>query len=330
MNYKVSVCISVFNSEKFLKRCIDSILSQTLEEIQIVIVNDGSTDNSGKIIDEYEGLYPDKLVCVKQENRGLAQGRQMGINNATGQFIAFLDADDYVRKDAYEKMYNSAIKHGVDIVECETVRGDKIISSEYNGVHECHKILKEYFNFGELQPMLWLRMYRQELFTDNTLPTIHVNNEDIFAFPLLLHNAKSIYFLKEPLHVYSVDNEESVMNIVKGLDYSKILNNRRKTLEVVPFLLKSIGVDNINEKYSEEFEFFKARTILNFSLSRLGRINVTERLEIASTATGCDVMVLNPYFRKLNHFNNWIQLTIRFLGLRSTIRLYLFFKYRQL
>ena len=128
MNYKVSVCISVFNSEKFLKRCIDSILSQTLEEIQIVIVNDGSTDNSGKIIDEYEGLYPDKLVCVKQENRGLAQGRQMGINNATGQFIAFLDADDYVRKDAYEKMYNSAIKHGVDIVECETVRGDKIIS----------------------------------------------------------------------------------------------------------------------------------------------------------------------------------------------------------
>ena len=108
--FQVTLCISIYNSEKFLRRCLDSVVSQTLKRLEIILVNDGSTDSSLKIMNEYRDKYPNNIKVISQENKGLAQGRQTGIDHANGEFIAFLDSDDYVKKDAYEKMYDSAIK----------------------------------------------------------------------------------------------------------------------------------------------------------------------------------------------------------------------------
>ena len=140
---KVSVCISIYNGEQFLRKCLDSVVCQTLKEIEVVLVNNGSTDFSLDIMNEYKQKYPNIIRVYSQEDRGLAQGRQTGIDNAKGEFVAFLDADDSVSKDAYEKMYDSAVKHNVDIVECMSSRNGKIIHSKYEGVKKSSKILQD-------------------------------------------------------------------------------------------------------------------------------------------------------------------------------------------
>ena len=106
---KVSVIVPIYNVEKYIEKCINSLLSQTLEDIQIILVNDGSKDNSGNIAKEYEKNNKDRVIYVEKENGGLSDARNYGLKYATGDFIAFLDSDDYIEKNAYEEMYNKAI-----------------------------------------------------------------------------------------------------------------------------------------------------------------------------------------------------------------------------
>ena len=102
---KVSVIVPIYNVEKYLEKCINSLLSQTLEDIQIILVNDGSKDNSGNIAKECEKNNKNRIIYVEKENGGLSDARNYGLKYATGDFIAFLDSDDYIEKNAYEEIY---------------------------------------------------------------------------------------------------------------------------------------------------------------------------------------------------------------------------------
>lgn len=115
---KVSVIIPAYNVEKYFKECLDSLMEQTLSEIQIIIVNDGSTDGTQKIIDEYAGKYPDKITAVVQPNGGQSNARNNALQYVRGKYIAFIDADDYVYKDYFEKLYTAAEKQKSDLVIC--------------------------------------------------------------------------------------------------------------------------------------------------------------------------------------------------------------------
>ena len=110
---KISIIVPVYNSEKYLRRCLDSLQNQSFKDIEIIIVNDGSTDNSQQIIDEY--CNDRRIVCYNQKNSGQAAARNFGLHNANGDFILFVDSDDYVELDFCEKMYFTIIK-GYDIV----------------------------------------------------------------------------------------------------------------------------------------------------------------------------------------------------------------------
>lgn len=125
---KVSVIVPVYNAEKYLQECLDSIKGQTLEEIEIIIVNDGSTDSSEKICKVYcESDSRFKLLC--QENGGLAAARKTGMLAAKGEYIGFVDSDDWIEFDMFDKMYSKAHETGVDIVFCNCIRetGNKSI-----------------------------------------------------------------------------------------------------------------------------------------------------------------------------------------------------------
>lgn len=321
---KVSVCISIYNGEGFLRKCLDSVVCQTLKEIEIVLVNNGSTDLSLEIMNEYKEIYPNIIRVYSQEDRGLAQGRQTGIDNARGEFVAFLDADDYITKDAYALMYASAIKHNVEIIECMTLKDGKIIQSKYKGVRKTSEILRDYFSNGDIPSMIWLRLYKRSLFANPVMPNIYVNNEDIFAFPCLLYMAKDIYYLKEQLHYYSTDNNQSVMFEIdkKISNEEKIIQNRVKTLDVVRHLEKFIGKKNINKKYSDEFNAFIARTVLNFCLNQFKSISVKESIEIACRKTDVNLNYLNNSFKNLKHFNKFIQKSVNLFGLEKTVFFY--------
>lgn len=121
--YKVSVIIPIYNTEKYLKRCLDSLFKQTLENIQIIFVNDCTPDNSLSIIKQEMDKYPEKKANVNiinhKKNRGLAAARNTGFSLAEGEYIICLDSDDWIEIDMYEKMYNAARKNQADIVICD-------------------------------------------------------------------------------------------------------------------------------------------------------------------------------------------------------------------
>ena len=116
---KVSIIVPVYNVEKYITKSLESLVNQTLEDIEIIIVNDGTKDNSMKIVREFAIKNPKKIVCLEKQNGGLSDARNYGIPYAKGEYIAFLDSDDYVELDMYEKMYKLAKKENSDMVECD-------------------------------------------------------------------------------------------------------------------------------------------------------------------------------------------------------------------
>ena len=114
---KVSVVIPIYNTEKYLKRCLDSVINQTLEDIEIILVDDASPDNAGELCDEF-AKKDARIKVIHKENGGLGFARNSGIEVACGEFIAFLDSDDYVEEDMYEKLYNTAIEKNVQTCLC--------------------------------------------------------------------------------------------------------------------------------------------------------------------------------------------------------------------
>ena len=133
--FKVSVCVSVYNSENQLNKCLNSLSVQTLgEELEIIVVDDGSTDSSYEIMSDFQRKHPKQVKLIRQENKGLAQGRQTGINSSSGEYLAFLDTDDYFLENALEKMYKTALLYNSDIVECITSKGGELVKSNYVGL----------------------------------------------------------------------------------------------------------------------------------------------------------------------------------------------------
>lgn len=124
---KVSVIIPIYNAENYLKKCIESVLHQTLQGVEIILVDDGSTDGSGAICDQYSVFQ--NIKVLHQENKGLSAARNTGLDAATGDYVAFLDSDDYVDPEMYNEMYLTAKKENVDIVYCNyaVVKNDKIL-----------------------------------------------------------------------------------------------------------------------------------------------------------------------------------------------------------
>lgn len=113
---KISVIIPVYNIEKYLKKCVDSVLHQSFEDYEIILINDGSTDNSFEIVNDYAKQYPDKVIAYSKENGGLSSARNYALDRATGEYITFLDSDDYLDSDYLERLYTAAKENDSDMV----------------------------------------------------------------------------------------------------------------------------------------------------------------------------------------------------------------------
>ena len=131
MGIKVSVIIPVYNAEKYITECIESLLNQTLQQCEFIFVNDGSKDHSGAIIDEFK-KKDSRIILINQENQGVSMARNNGLKAASGEYVGFVDADDYIENDMYETMYNHAKQDECDAVisnlESE-MEGRKFISN---------------------------------------------------------------------------------------------------------------------------------------------------------------------------------------------------------
>lgn len=257
---KVSVIVPIYNVEKYLEKCINSLLSQTLEDIQIILVNDGSKDNSGNIAKEYEKNNKDRVIYVEKENGGLSDARNYGLKYATGDFVAFLDSDDYIEKNAYEEMYNKAIEENADYVECDFIWEfpNKIrVDKQYP-----YKNKKEMLSF--VRVVAWNKLIKRQLITDNNLEFPKgLRYEDVeFTYKLIPFVNKFAYVDKPFIHY--VQREGSIANVQneRTAEIFTVLDN------VIEFYKKN----NIYEEYRDELEYNYARYLLCSSLKRMCKI----------------------------------------------------------
>ncbi|MEL7571330.1 MAG: glycosyltransferase, partial [Eubacteriaceae bacterium] len=208
---KLSVIVPVYNMEKYLRKCLDSLVGQTLEDIQIIIVNDGSTDDSQSIIDEYCQEFGQKIMALKKENGGLSDARNFGMQYAQSEYYTFMDSDDWVEKEAYEKMYNKAVSDNFDIVVCDTNfiftdHLEKVGSGIDNDVIGDNLIKRSYLS---IFPAAWNKIYHSRLIQTNIRFTKGVWFEDVEYIYKILTYVKSIGIISEPLYQY-LQRENSI------------------------------------------------------------------------------------------------------------------------
>lgn len=217
MQPKVSIIIPVYNIETYLRQCLDSVCSQTLEQIQILVIDDGSTDGSAAICQEYAARYPDKLEYYHKENGGSASARNMGLDHAVGEYIGFIDSDDWVEPDMYEKLYRTAVEQDADMVFCRTFEEECPGAYEYifprPGRFSLEDMQKEIFpyllpgvtpkgNFRNLRWCNWLRICRRSIIDAHGIRFYDKSRrcEDLgFSVACTIHSG-SYYYLDECLY----------------------------------------------------------------------------------------------------------------------------------
>lgn len=257
---KVSVIVPVYNVEAYVEKCLKTLVEQTLEDIEIIVVNDGSTDKSKEIIQKIMKQFPEKMVYIEKENGGLSDARNYGMPYAKGEYIAFLDADDYIEKDAYQKMYELAKKEDSDMVECdfywEYPNKQKKDSGEiYQGKQEA---------LEKIRVVAWNKLIKKEVLNRAkvTFPKGYRYEDVEFTYKLIPFLEK-VSFLKEPC-IHYVQREGSISNSQ---------NERTKEIfDVLEHVIKDYQEKGIYEEYQTELEYVYVRYAFCSSFLRMVKI----------------------------------------------------------
>lgn len=263
---KVSIILPVYNVAPYLRQSLDSIIAQTLSDIEIICVDDGSTDESGQILDEYKEK-DERIKVIHKKNAGTGAARNDGLKIATGECIGFVDPDDWILPNMYERLYNLLQDKGLDIVMfTPDVYNDKTGKHEgflYFQDSNFPKFLDDkVFNKDDISPFsypmcVWNKLYRKRLFDENKIEFAEgLDFEDHKVIFKSLFTAKRIYFIREKLYVYRHSREGSILsdNDTRMFDHIKIY-------DIVENILKETGNW---EKFHLDFLRYKVHNILYY------------------------------------------------------------------
>ena len=227
--YKLSIIAAVYNLEKYLPRCLDALVNQTLQEIEILCVDDGSIDSAPQIIDEYAKKYPDKIKAFHKPNGGEFTTRNYGLERATGEYVTFVDTDDWVEPNWAEKLYNAAKENNADMAVCAFERIDlntnKVVSTNMTNFGNTVKEINNKDDFMLfINPAPWNKIYKLDKvknlrfldfrgFNDMIFLTSSYTTVEKIAFvPDVLYH----YYLRYDSQIHSV-NKQDVENFKKYL-----------------------------------------------------------------------------------------------------------------
>ena len=265
---KVSLIIPVYNVQDYIEKCLDSVVNQTIDDIEIIIVNDGSKDKSKQKIENYLEKYP-KIKYLEKENGGLSDARNYGLKFATGEYVAFLDSDDYVEKNTYEEMYNLAKKEKSDMVECDFIwEYPNKIREDIGVLYSSKKEMIE-----KARVVAWNKLIKRNLIVENNLEFPKgLRYEDVeFTYKLIPHIKKYTYVDEILLHY--VQRENSIANV----------QNERtaEIFEILDNVEKYYKQNNLYNEYKDAMEYNYARYLLCSSLKRITKIpNKEKRKEL--------------------------------------------------
>ena len=262
---KISVIVPVYNVEKYIDKCLNSLVNQTLKEIEIIVVNDGSPDDSQVIIDKYVKTYPKKVKSFIKKNGGQGSARNYGLLKAKGEYIAYVDSDDWVEETMFEDMYNKALADNSDIVIC----GNNVVSTDGEILKVdpplAYNDMTLNILFGKMA--VWNKIYKKELLLKNNIEFRQkVWYEDIvFSVKILFNNFK-ISFVDKPLYNYLLRPGSTMNN-----------SNIQRNLELIDAFDEIINYFKKNDKYYliyEKLEFICLYHMYICGITRIINCNV--------------------------------------------------------
>ena len=265
---KVSVIVPVYNVEPYLDKCLNTLVNQTLKKIEIIIVNDGSKDNSEKIIEKYLKKYPEKIKYIKKANGGLSSARNEGLKYASGEYIGFVDSDDYVSLNTFNLMYKKAKEKNFDLVICNLnyvyESKTKMVSAGLDKDLENEDEVKK--NIVFLYPAVWNKLYKKEIL-DSLKFKEGIWYEDVEFNFRVYPRVKSIGYVDKPLIQY-VQRESSI---------SKTIDKRLfNYLDNFNGLIRYYQDNNLYNKYYFELEYSYVRYLYATFIKQLSYTNDKE------------------------------------------------------
>lgn len=267
---KVSVIVPVYNVEKYLERCLKSLVNQTFKDYEVIVINDGSPDNSQKIIDEYVEKYPDLIRSIIKENGGQGSARNLGIEMANGKYVMFVDSDDYVETNMIELLYNQIKTKKYDIVIC-----NNYIEYE-NGLKIADLDESIYFNEKNTylfsKPAVWNKIFLKDIIVKNDIKFREKLWYEDFDFTVNIYGlTKNIGFIKEPLYNYII-REGSTMNN----------SDVKRNLEIIlafDEILKFYKTKKIYSKHKAYLEFLAIYNVYIATSVRVINANADKKIK---------------------------------------------------
>lgn len=250
-NIKISLIVPCYNIESYLRRCIESILSQTYGNLEIILISDGSTDGTDEIIREY-AEKDTRIIPIFKQNSGVSDTRNRGLDIATGEYIGFVDGDDYIEPEMYEILLKNALECDADISHCGYQMvfpsrvdyyyntGKKVIQNNKKGIRDI--IVGDY-----VEPGIWNKLYRVDILKDLRMPSdIKINEDVIFNFYAFVNSQKSVY---EDLPFYHYILRKGSAATSK-INQNKLFDPVRVRKEIFEYSLKNLDNEIQSVAYS--------------------------------------------------------------------------------
>ena len=232
----ITVIVPVYNVQKYLNKCIKSIINQSYKYLQIILVDDGSTDKSSEICDYYAKI-DNRIEVIHKSNEGLSMARNVALNKAKGRYIGFVDSDDYIEETMYKDLLDAIIKYDTDVSICnfysvidgkKNVKNDVSVTKLYDKI----EILKEILLDNCIQSYAWNKLYKRELFKTVKYP-IGRKYEDIGTTFYILEQCSKVVAIGKPEYYY-INRKDSIVNTLTEktiIDYLEIIIDRFKYIE---------------------------------------------------------------------------------------------------
>lgn len=249
---KVSIIIPCYNASEYIDKCLKSILDDKLDNKELILINDGSKDNTLSILKKYQKEY-NNIIIIDQKNSGQAVARNKGLKIVSGEYISFVDIDDYVKPNIFYKMYNFAKKNNCDYVYCDFInhykRYDKIVINHHNDDLKKDKVLANFAPWGKLISKKLIDKYNFKFLEGKIF-------EDIAVIPFIGAMSKNPGYFNEALYVYNLTNLNSTTRQKK---YNPKFND---IIYVSDYIYNLFDSNNLINKYYEELSYIYMDSIL--------------------------------------------------------------------
>lgn len=307
-NELISIIVPIYNVEKYIDKCIESIVNQTYKNIEVLLIDDGSTDNSGNICKKWINK-DNRIKYYHQNNSGVCSARNKGLNEANGKYIGFVDADDWISPTMYESLYSLLINYQCNLSICSRIRiiEDKQITYPNTGIH--------YFEDGKVDMRMLAckydlnicmnKLYKKEIFNELRFPTNMTYGEDLYIVPEILSRANKIVYTSNGLYYYLERNNSASFSF----NELKALND----IEAKEKFLSYLKNNNVN--YNTAFNWlFGAYTKGYFYIKDKNKLNSKYKSFIKRNFFDCCIkfkcilFLLSPnlyfYFKKYAKHSN--------------------------